>query len=559
MTNLRVSVFFVALLVTCNFLAAQPAIFKAPEVGNLLQQLKQFAPSVSFPDGADLIIENENGRSAKIPFTKPFLVSQIRITHNTLFDTPTLMALVADGVGKMLTLKQVSNLASRLTKHYRANGYPLSRAIIPAQTITGGLVRIELIETVYGKIDLVNSSRVRDTMLQSALSGLHSGEAVDQVALDRTLLLMSDLPGLDVESTFSPGEAVGTSNLSVVTTASKSFTGDVSIDNYGNIYAGAARASGSIKFHNPLRVGDTLTVAGLHAGNGLNYARVGYELMQNGQGTRAGASYSALNYTLGGIFAQIGESGSAKVTSLWASHPLLRSRKLNLYGQLQFDRLLTRSQTESLGLEVDSSLDSWTLSLEGDARNALFRSGLSSWKIGVTQGQAVQNEASLSESSTDLSGNFSRLNVNIAQLKRISSKNSFYAAYAGQWASTNLVGSQKMSIGGPYTVRAYPVGALAGDTAHLLSVEWRHELGQAFAGQWQAVAFIDTAHVQLNKSTSAQDLNTATMNGAGIGLNWTGEKHWSVRGVVAMPLGSISPLINSEQSPRGWLELRTSF
>ena len=45
-------------------------------------------------------------------------------------------------------------------------------------------------------------------------------------------------------------------------------------------------------FNNPLRRGDVLGLGGLSSGSGVNYGRVSYESLLNGQGTRGGAAYS---------------------------------------------------------------------------------------------------------------------------------------------------------------------------------------------------------------------------------------------------------------------------
>jgi hemolysin activation/secretion protein len=47
---------------------------------------------------------------------------------------------------------------------------------------------------------------------------LGTGQAISQGALDHALLLLSDLPGVAVNATLKPGEAVGTSDLVVDTT-----------------------------------------------------------------------------------------------------------------------------------------------------------------------------------------------------------------------------------------------------------------------------------------------------------------------------------------------------
>ncbi len=73
-------------------------------------------------------------------------------------------------------------------------------------------------------------------------------------------------------------------------------------------------------------------------------------------------------------------------------------------------------------------------------------------------------------------------------------KDTLYLTLSGQWANTNLDPSQKMIAGGPYTVRAYEMSAVTGDTGVQASAEWRHDL-RAWHGQWQAVAFLDSEHV----------------------------------------------------------------
>ena len=64
---------------------------------------------------------------------------------------------------------------------------------------------------------------------------------------------------------------------------------------------------------------------------------------------------------------------------------------------------------------------------------------------------------------------------------------------SGQWANGNLDPSQKMVAGGPYTVRAYDMSAVTGDTGVQATVEWRHDLKHAWHGQWQPVVFLDAS------------------------------------------------------------------
>ena len=175
-------------------LASSPLAAEVPGpvvlgVGNMLQQLAPLTPPASSPRGAgQLIVQVE---SAKLPLSAPFLVNHFQITGNTLFDTATLHSLVADAEGQNITLTQLGELAARISGYYQNNHYPLARAIIPAQTIVAGVVRIEIIEASYGKISLDNHSRVKDALLQAALAPLQSGQIIEETELDNAFRLIS--------------------------------------------------------------------------------------------------------------------------------------------------------------------------------------------------------------------------------------------------------------------------------------------------------------------------------------------------------------------------------
>ncbi|MGC8074554.1 ShlB/FhaC/HecB family hemolysin secretion/activation protein, partial [Salmonella enterica] len=68
------------------------------------------------------------------------------------------------------------------------------------------------------QVRLNNQSAVRDSLLQATLDGLQSGAVIEDEALNRSLLLLSDVPGVGVAATLEPGAAVGSSDVTVNTT-----------------------------------------------------------------------------------------------------------------------------------------------------------------------------------------------------------------------------------------------------------------------------------------------------------------------------------------------------
>src|SRR5208282_5064886 len=90
--------------------------------------------------------------------------------------------------------------------------------------------------------------------------------------------------------------------------------------------------------YDPLHHGDVLDASVETSGREMNYGRLSYDDLLDGEGTHAGAAYSALDYVLGQSLAKLEGRGTAQVASLWVKQPLLRTPHFNVYGQLQFDR-----------------------------------------------------------------------------------------------------------------------------------------------------------------------------------------------------------------------------
>lgn len=541
----------------CAAAQTTPAV---PDAGAILRQLQPATPANAPPGAPALRIEQKEG--APLPASVPFLVTQIDISGNSAFDTATLQALVASAQGTALSLEQLGELAARITGYYRAHGYPLARAIVPAQTIRQGIVRIEVLEARYGQVGISNQSDVSDALLNATLAPLQAGQTISQAELDRSLLLLSDIPNVAITATLKPGTEVGSSDLLVDAWSGPRMAGAAFLDNNGNRYTGRARLGATVYLYNPLHQGDVASASVLSSGKGMSYVRLGYDLLLNGAGTRAGVAMSALRYRLQGAMRPLEAHGTAQVASGWLRHPLLRSRDANMSIQLQYDQVHLRDRIDASAMRSDRRLDNLSATLGGDVRDAALAGAITSWSVAATAGKLDITDplARLNDAFSARShGNYAKWNVNLSRLQNLDQRNAVYLTVAGQWADGNLDSSEKMSVGGPYTVRAYDVGAAAGDLGYFGSAEWRHELSASEAGQWQAVAFLDSARVTVNQQRWSAGPNSARLHGAGLGVNWAGGQQWNARAYVAKPIGGTPVLLAARSSARLWVELNRRF
>jgi hemolysin activation/secretion protein len=537
-----------------------------PGAGTILQQIQPVQPvqpPSAAPAAATLTIDQSPG--AAMPSSAPFSVKQLRILGNTLFDTETLHALVAQAEGQTMPLDRLEALVADIAAYYNSQGYPLVRVVIPVQVIRDGIVRVQVIEGRYGKISLNNSSQVKDGLLQAALAPLQGKQPVSQTTLNRVLLLLSDVPGVLVTGVLKPGEALGATDLLVNTIQSgPSVLGNVTLDNSGNRYTGEARIAGTVFVVNPLHHGDVLSMSLLSAGSNMNYGRLAYDTLIDGKGTHLGGSLSMLDYTLGQPLEALKAHGTAQVASLWAKQPLMRSRDVNLYGKVQLDHLQLRDRIDARVIRTDRHLNNLQASLDGDIRDNSLVGAITTWNLGANVGRVGFDDAMAQSNDAQTArtdGRYVKWTASVARLQGLSAKNTLYFSLAGQRAAGNLDPSQKISAGGPYTVRAYEPGAVSGDSGYTGTAEWRHDLFSSGNDRWQSVVFIDGAYVKINQNPwiGTTAANTVTLRGAGVGLNWTGAQQWSAQLHIAAPFGAHPASVAGEASCRASAEISRRF
>jgi len=537
--------------------AAGPVV---PSAGTILQQAEPVAPLA--PPANETGLSIQQPRSGALPASVAIRVEHIEIVGNSKINTATLHALVADAEGRDLNLTKIGALAARITDYYRAHGFPLARAIIPAQTMRAGTVQIEVIEARYGKVQLDNQSRVSDRLLQSTLSDLQSGAVIAQAEMDSSLLLLADIPGLVVNATLKPGTQAGTSDLQINATPAPMFSGNITADNGGDRYTGRERLGANANVFGLLHQGDTLGVSALSSGDGMRYGRVSYDALMNGSGTRVGSAYSTLDYKLLSSLATLNAKGSANVASAWVRQPLIRGMRLNLNAQLEYSHQQLNDDINSFGIQTHRHLDNVTASLSGNARDGVWGGGISLWNVSLTSGYVSFDDATaqaVDALTARTQGSFAKANATLVRLQNLTARDTLYLSLTGQSASGNLDPSQKLVGGGPNSVRAYDTDAISGDVGYTLTIELRHNFAQSWYGQWQAVAFVDAAHVQVNRNNLANSANSANLSGAGVGLNWAGPNQVTVNLVLAVPVGPTPEEIGSRTSARAWLLASKGF
>jgi hemolysin activation/secretion protein len=489
-------------------------------------------------------------------------VTSLTLTGQTLFAEAALIAASGFVPNRDLDLGQLRALAARIAAFYNERGYFLAQAYLPAQDIDDGGVTIAVVEGRYGKIELRNASRLSDRVAHGILSGLNRGDIAATAPLERRLLLLSDVPGIVVKSTLSPGAAPGTSDLRVDIENGDALSGSVEADNGGNRYTGAYRFGGTVYAHNPTGNGDQISLRGLVSTSGLSYGRAAYQAPV-GKAT-LGVAYSHIDYDLGREFKSLDADGAADIVSLFGSYPLVRSRDANLYALIGADAKWFEDSFGAAGLVSRRRARVLTFGLAGDARDAIGGGGWNAYSIGASVGDLdlrTPADFALDQLTARSDGRFGKLQASVARVQTISGPLSLYGAVRGQLASKNLDSSEKMELGGAYAVRAYPEGEAYGDEGYLATLEARYLFPAAtpLPGQLQAIAFVDAGAVRYAKNPWFTGSNSAHRSGYGAGLIWSAPNDFIAKATYARKLGSQDATSAPDRDGRFWFQVAKLF
>jgi len=493
-----------------------------------------------------------------------FRVDRIRLSGATAIPEADLTALLLPYVGRELTLADLNAAAAAVTQLYRARGYLVARAYVPAQEIRDGTVELGVLEGRYGEVARDVRTPLAAELADEAVGPLRSGDVIAEGALDRALLLLDDLGGVSARGTLRPGARTGTADLVVEVTEAPRYGGTLSADNYGAEVTGTYRLGGSAYAHNLAGRGDTLAARAIVAEQSdLVYGQLAYNLPLTGDGLQAGVIGTYTNYTLGQALTALGATGYAGIATAYVRYALVRSRRANLYAQLAADAKSLDDKVAAAGSFNPRQETLATLTLYGDAPTEGPDGGITSGSLAIGVGRLdVQNSVALAidQATARTEGNFVKLNYSLVRLQNIGPRLQLYGAVSGQFASKNLDPVEKFSLGGPLGVRAYPTGEAPGDVGILGTLEARYALPlPAFPGVWQATAFIDSGSVQTNKNPFAPTPNHRTLTGAGVGLNVFARSGLQVNLSYAWALGDEQASTDPDRSSRGWFQVVQTF
>ena len=461
-----------------------------------------------------------------------------------------------------LTVGQLQRVAEQVAIYLRNSGLPLAQAYIPVQEVgVDGIVLIDVVEAKLGKVVVEGAKRMPPKLIAASANPLIDAP-LTRKRIESTMLTAQSLPGTSVIGTFRPGENAGETDLVLKVQDEETFEFRIGGDNYGTEFAGEYRLRGDAIVHNPIGIGDQLAMSVVQAFSPADttYGAASYSVPLGRPQLRAHVRFEKAAFVASNQFAgTIDVKGDNDLVEGGVRWDVLRSRSINLNTGLAYQVRRANVEFDDIPIVLtDDLLKTTVVDLAMQRFDARFK-GVDFLEAAFRKGEDKADGFEVISNEDK----FWVLDFGYSRYQRITDNQTLLLVTRAQWSDDLLSALERFSLGGPDSVRAYPVSEILVDRGVLASIEYRiaapgfSQKASPFRGvAWgkilQFLVFFDYASGKLAENDPGDDIH-----GAGGGLLLTAPHNITVKVTGATPTGSIDP--SDGDDFRGYAEFSIAF
>lgn len=432
--------------------------------------------------------------------------------------------------GSEISVADVFLFANRISKEYAKQGYALAFALVPQQEIKDGIVTIRIIEGFVDNVNYTGASLPSGLLAGTrGIVAAHLGRVIAQrpvtsVAIERSLLLINDVPGIAARATLAPASQVLGGSQLTLDLKSKRVSGEFGYNNYMPPALGRQVVGGSLALNNMVTGVDRLRVSGWHSFNKAGYWYLSGDYLTlvgtNGLSLSASASYGRMR-PVSPLLRAIDYSGTAFSGNVFMRYPLIRSRRDNLSLEVGASMLDTDADYLAGSLLRDR-LRKTDVALTFETTDELRSASV----VRIELSQGIDLPGTGGDSRAFGTNNFTIANISIQRLQPLISNTEgrvdlLIAGFGQRSLRGQLFSSVECSYGGRRFGRRFDAGELSGDHCALGSFELRWSKFLQNAGQtWftQLYSFADGGIVRQRGALIPGERREQRMASGGAGI-----------------------------------------
>ncbi len=471
-------------------------------------------------------------------------------------------------LGPGRTADDVERARLALEKTFHDKGYQTVSVLIPQQDPRYGVISLEVVEGVVGRLRVNNSRWFLPSRIRAAAPSMAEGNVPNMNDVQRQILALNRLSDRRVTPELKPGTAPGTFDIDLNVEDESPLHGSLELNNRYSPNTSELRLNGAISYSNLFQLGHTMGLSGqvapLDSKDALVYS--GYYLARTSEnmsllfsGTRQDSDVS----TLGGG-SVVGRGNILSFRTLFdmpSADGFFQSFSLGI------DRKDFGEDLKVGGAGISSPVEYYPLSANYAATWLHEKTAFTEANASLTYGLRGlgSNQSDYSAKRFGSNGSFVVLKSDVSHTRDLRNGSQLFAKLQGQLADKPLINTEQFSGGGLSTARGYLESTALGDNALFATAEYRTPslFGKADAkdaendspDEWRFHAFVDAGALSIYDALPGQT-TTSFLVSTGVGTRIRYRNHFNCSLDLAIPLNEIPPVEQGDVRVtfRSWLD-----
>lgn len=390
------------------------------------------------------------------------LIKRFEISASQVLSPDELAGVTDQYLNRKLNINQLMGVVQQINDLYATKAQIIARAVLPKQKVSGGVVKIQLIEATLGQVNIMGNAHTRASYVQDRVAAV-SGELIFLDELEDSLFKFNRWNDVTLKASLVPGEEYGTTDIVVLANEPQQFSLDVFADNAGRKTVGRNRLGVNAQISSVLGFRDKLTLGTTVAEGALN-AWGSYVIPVNKYGTKVGVFYDAGDIEIiSGPIQPLNVTGDSSNLGVTITQPIITKRSYDWDASLGYVKKTSSSYFDDVELVSSKSEDV----VLGTNLRFFDKSGtwLTSHSITYGESEVVKDK------------DYAIYNGSLIRLQYFENGNNLIFRSSWQQSNTtDLPSSEQFTVGGVASVRGYTEGLLSGDAGYALSAEYAYPI-----------------------------------------------------------------------------------
>jgi hemolysin activation/secretion protein len=494
-------------------------------------------------------------------------IKEIKVVGVTLFSKEEIRKIVAPYENQELSLRDIYKIADLITDLYRKNGYLTSRAYVPPQDLSDGILEIRVIEGKMGEVQ-IKGNRYFSTKLLRKKIRLKKGDYFNYNLLRKSLIKINEHPDRTARAVLIPGKEPGTTDVILEVKDRLPIHFGFDYDNFGSRYIGRDRLALTLDHNNLTGNDDMLTLKFQKADANTYTLKSARYLLPIGDTYELGFFIARSKLKLGEEYKATDARGKSTLLSVFINKYLQDEEDLSIRLTAGFDYKHIRNYL----LGAESSKDEMRvakLGIDVDKSDRLGRTiFVTQFNYGIPNLWGGLDTVDPSASREGAGGKFVKWEIDLLRLQRLPLDSTLLWKNHIQISPYILTAAEQFQIGGIINNRGYPPAEKVGDEGcsstlelslpiYILPREWRVPFcEEKLYDSLRFITFYDWAHVDLHNPQVGEEKHE-TLRSLGCGLRLSlPKKDLLVRVEFGWPLDETP---SDEDHLHVWLEVSKIF